>query len=439
MATKQEVLMELRRKGYKGPIPGMATNPAEFAQNAGLFERQQPQVAQPVQQVQSNQPDIGQLISTITQRQTNPFQPMINYGRRLAGEKVESPTDYAGDLQRDLYKTYLTEQIKQPQRLEYARAQGQVNLENTLNSFLAQEKIKEQLARQRALNRGGRTSEETMNLPQNIEQLPSQPKQSLTQQTIEQPIEQTGLPQAETQPSKFITKPVIKTDDYGNQFLEQDTIMNPEYESYIKQIEEQNKPLSGEGAIRFSGSKQAKNSINDIFKLLKLRPTGKTLSSGQPEYTSDVPLNKRIWDKIQQNAASSTGLLFGQNIPGVSDILRSPQIISDEESRLLENEYSTLAEDLLRARTGATAPEPEIVREFARSLNRLGDSPTVVANRLLNNEQLVDEIIEQIRPGYLTRHGLKTSGERGDQSSVTGVSDNLDSQVNLMLDQLGAD
>ena len=171
-----------------------------------------------------------------------------------------------------------------------------------------------------------------------------------------------------------------------------------ENELMQKRLEEEQKPLSGETATRLAGAQQAKGNITSILKQLKLSPTGNMSESGKPEYQSGFGTRQRIVDKVQQDAAGTTGLVFGQNVPIISDALRLPQVFADQDARQLQNDYETLAENLLRARTGATAPEPELVREFARTLNRLGDDPTTVANRLLTNQDLLDEIIFSIKP-----------------------------------------
>lgn len=231
---------------------------------------------------------------------------------------------------------------------------------------------------------------------------------------------QSGPSMPTTMPQKtsgkiepFITVNTREYDNSKRRFVDKPTVKdNPEWEAL-------NKPLAGESATKFSGATQSKQSIDDIFKSLKLKPTGKLTSYGKPEYKSDVPVGKRIWDKIQQDSAGATGLVFGKNIPILSDIMRTPQLLADQEARDLDTEYNTLAENLLRSRTGAAAPEPEIVREFARTLNRLGDDPSTVANRLLNDEEFVDEIIESIRPGYLASKGLQRGSERNLQTPVT--------------------
>lgn len=240
-------------------------------------------------------------------------------------------------------------------------------------------------------------------------------------QTMPQSIQQTQptqVPQQQTgQISPFVNVPTREYDPKLGQFTDKTTVKdNPKYKALFD-------PIAGDSATKFSGAKQAKSSVQDLLKLLKLSPTGIMTSSGQPEYKSKIPPQQRVFDKIQQDAAASNGLIFGKNIPIISDVLKLPQVLADQNARMTNTEYLTLAEDILRARTGAAAPEPEFVRELARSLNTLGDDPTVVANKLSNNEQFVDDVIESIRPGYLEYHGLKRANTGQNTGQNTGNSD----------------
>lgn len=144
-------------------------------------------------------------------------------------------------------------------------------------------------------------------------------------------------------------------------------------------------PLSREAAGSLAGAKQGLSNINDIKELLNLKRDPETNRvSGQglkrklaqqrlSEFDIPVPIVDVIPEAIAQSLAGRTG-------------------------RSLDLNFQTLAENILRARTGATAPDPEIVRELKRSLLRLTDDPETLLERLDENEVFLKDIKKGIRP-----------------------------------------
>ena len=244
-----------------------------------------------------------------------------------------------------------------------------------------------------------------------------------------QPVGSTQQPGQDT--PRYITVNTKEYDPNLGMFIDKPTIKdNPEWEALYK-------PLSGDQPTKFAGATQGRQSVQDILQMLKLTPTGGT-RNGQPEYKSGFGPVKRTFMKMGQEAAETD---VG-NVPIIGPIL-NPSVknvaglFAGQDVRAIGNEYMTLAEDLLRARTGAAAPEPEIVRELARTLNRFGDDPTTVANRLLNDQEFLDSVIEGIRPGWLAKFGNTQQVQQPTQQGQPQAGGMFNGEEILEVKQIG--
>lgn len=171
------------------------------------------------------------------------------------------------------------------------------------------------------------------------------------------------------------------------------TVKNPDYQG----------ALSGT-AGQYAGSVQGLKAIDDIQKILGLQkdPTGK-VSFKDP--------NKAKLNIIGSKAAGFNYRVpfgLGEIIPGLEPgISAIGQMGAGEEARNLDLAYQTLAEDVLRARTGAAAPEPEQVRELARTFARFQDTPENIYKRLEQNGIFLETSANTMKPeGQVARPTL---------------------------------
>ena len=163
----------------------------------------------------------------------------------------------------------------------------------------------------------------------------------------------------------------------------------PEEKFRQQQIEQDIKPLAGETAIRYAGANQALQDIGNITNILGLKQEGGKWQS-RPDAQKVIMGAKA--------AGFREPRIFG--VPVTGGLLETGVgAFAGDEARKLDLNMQTLAENVLRARTGAAAPEPEIVREQQRSMMRMfNESPEVWAERLRQNEQLMGTTAKEIRP-----------------------------------------
>lgn len=163
-----------------------------------------------------------------------------------------------------------------------------------------------------------------------------------------------------------------KFDKYGNP---------KEYENL------QTRPLSGEASGKFSMAEQGignAQKIKDIYGF----------EDGAPGF------------KLKTLRAKAAGFQIPSINPAANLLEGAVQSFAGDEGRNLDLQYQTLAENLLRARTGAAATEPEIAREKQRLMARFMDSPEVALNRINEGENMLRGTAEGLRPGSTSRMTL---------------------------------
>jgi len=205
-----------------------------------------------------------------------------------------------------------------------------------------------------------------------------------------------GQAQPTTQPGQrsfnqgALTAPPFKTFKVGGQ-----EIVNPAWEQYEmekKRQEELQKPLSGEASAKLSGGRQGVENVRDIIKIAKLKKD----SSGNISAREDMK-----------------GLIAGQKAASFQEpripIIDVPitggitegivQAFAGNDARKFDLYINTLAENMVRARTGATVTKKEEVNEQKRTYLRLLDNPEVMLERIKQDEKYLRGVAEGIRPG----------------------------------------
>lgn len=210
------------------------------------------------------------------------------------------------------------------------------------------------------------------------------------------------------------------TDDSGKPVLTSATIggvtiSNPQAKAKEAATIAAAKPLSGETARMLSGAKQGLSNIKDIQDVFKF-------SEADGKVTSKDFSSKRS-SLQRQRVLESAGVGKPGSIPQIlslsfADDIASLTGMSTEEGRILALKFATLAENILRARTGAQAPEQEQVREETRTLLSGLDSPASALERLREAERFLKETAKQIRPG----EKLPVSGISGSKQ-ISQMSD----------------
>ena len=140
--------------------------------------------------------------------------------------------------------------------------------------------------------------------------------------------------------------------------------------------------LTADTATRFSGAKQGIQNINDIV-------------NGINNFKGDRK------DLIYQaNLAIEAENAKDTIVPGAKALYKISKLSrTGDQAKRLANSFSTLSENLLRARTGATAPDPEIVREYARTLLKtFQESPDTWNQKLQNDFNFLKSTHDEIRP-----------------------------------------
>ena len=148
------------------------------------------------------------------------------------------------------------------------------------------------------------------------------------------------------------------------------------------------KPLSDMSATRYSGALQSIRGIKRISDILELDDIEKAGSKDTRNLIYKTNL------AIEGAGAKPTILPGGQGIYKSIKMKRAGNKASD-----LSGDFMTLAENLLRARTGAAAPDPEVTREYARTLLKgYMEDPKTWINKLRRTEEFVLGTAKQIRP-----------------------------------------
>lgn len=168
-------------------------------------------------------------------------------------------------------------------------------------------------------------------------------------------------------------------------------IENPAYALYQKTQEQNASPLSGEAANRYAGAIQGITNIGNIKSMLGIKetPTGVTASPDSRDLVRQA--------NLVSEATLSKPVPF---IPGLQGAYKAFKMIRTSPKGVqLENYFNTLAENVLRARTGAAAPDPEVVREQARTyLKNFQENPEVWAQKMNQDLQYLSTTAKEIRP-----------------------------------------
>ena len=172
-----------------------------------------------------------------------------------------------------------------------------------------------------------------------------------------------------------------------------ENLMTPEE----RQIAEEGKPLAGDTAAKYSGATQGIKSMNEIVKMIGLKNINGKITANSNAKDLIKQANLAIEASTLQNQPPS---FYGAALPFMRKAEEASKLsrVGSEGSQLA-NLFNTLAENLLRARTGATAPNPEIVREMSRSLFRVWqEDPSAWRTKLMNNLTYLEGVAKEIRP-----------------------------------------
>jgi hypothetical protein len=210
-------------------------------------------------------------------------------------------------------------------------------------------------------------------------------------------------------PPKQFGGPIAKSFKFGGQ-----EFVNPAYAEYERE-QKMKEPLGGADAKIMAGAKSGLNNIASIQGTLGLTPDEK----GNYNYAGKKKfgVNEKIL-KLKAAQARSPRV-FGVPLDfGITDVVG--QKLAGDEGKSLELQFETLAENLLRQRSGGAVTPPEIVAEYARTLARMFDSPKIAAERLQTAEDYLFDTAEGIRPGAVQKSfGVPT--QQPNQPSAAGV------------------
>ena len=182
--------------------------------------------------------------------------------------------------------------------------------------------------------------------------------------------------------------------DYADALKQEAEVRNFEQKKKEAVLKEQ-EPMTKDTASSYSGALQGLRDIKQIYEKLGLSPQGQIQDENRAK---DLIYKANL--SIEGAGATNQGKGLTQFIPGLVGAYKSSKVArGGDEGADLGNVFMTLAENQLRARTGAAAPEPEIVREFARSLLKsFIESPGTWANKLNQIEQFLLGTAQSIRP-----------------------------------------
>ena len=193
-------------------------------------------------------------------------------------------------------------------------------------------------------------------------------------------------------------------------------IVNNLIEERAKKSQE---PLGSEVVTKFAGAVQGLDMLQktvDNLGFYRNEKTGKVESFQGGEFKKKIAGSKAASFKESTLPLSNikvTGGMFEGLV----------QMAGTDDARKIDLWLTTMAENVLRARTGAAAPEPEIVREEARSLIRLLDSPDVAFERLSVNEGFLRTVANNIRPGTISElsipSGIIATDAKGNRAIIS--------------------
>lgn len=149
-------------------------------------------------------------------------------------------------------------------------------------------------------------------------------------------------------------KPIAKSIKFGGQ-----EFINPAasaYELEQKRLENVQKPLSDTASGRLAGSKQV---IEQVGKLRSM--TNPQNFGNMKQGVSKIKIGQKLGIT---DPSSIRGAVVNAASLGTAPML----VKTSDEQKKFELAVNLIAENLLRARTGAAAPTPEQIREEARQL-----------------------------------------------------------------------
>lgn len=172
-------------------------------------------------------------------------------------------------------------------------------------------------------------------------------------------------------------------------------------------------PLAADSATRFSGAQQGMQNVNDIVNQINTHKGNR----------KDLIYQANL--AIEAENAKDTIIPGAKALYKVSKLTRT-----SDQSKQLANSFSTLSENLLRARTGATAPDPEIVREYARTLLKtFQESPTTWNQKLQNDFNFLKTTHDELRPLRSSETGDFTPINQNDNSTDVYPTNGLQNQM----------
>jgi len=182
------------------------------------------------------------------------------------------------------------------------------------------------------------------------------------------------------------TVPTIKVPDPSSPIGFR-TEIDPTYKGKIENQIAESKPMPAESALRYSGALQGIRGIKEIVKKLGLGNENFNIKEAK-----DLIYKTNL--AIEGTGAKPT------IIPGGQGIYRGIKMIrGGDEGSELASYFMTTAENILRARTGAAAPDPEIVREYSRSLLKsFIESPETWKSKLGQVEEFLAGTAKGIKP-----------------------------------------
>jgi len=171
-----------------------------------------------------------------------------------------------------------------------------------------------------------------------------------------------------------------------------------EYEMEQKRLEEAQKPLGADATVKYEGAKQSLQQAGNVRNI-----TNET----------NFPMLKQGVSKIR--VASKLGLnqpgsVRGSIIDFATGGMARGFFKTNDEQKKFELAVNLIAENNVRAKSGAAVPEPEQVREEARQLLS-DDSFTSFLHRLVVSEDYNKGTMQSLRPGSVMPGNKNTESD----------------------------
>jgi hypothetical protein len=158
---------------------------------------------------------------------------------------------------------------------------------------------------------------------------------------------------------------------------------------YQQKLEyDKQKPLSGEAATKFGGARQSAEQVGIV--------KGMTNEDNFGRMKKGIA-NIRMARNLGLNQPGSIRGSIVQSMPIVGPIAKH-LFKTDDQQKKFELAVNLIAENNVRAKSGAAVPEPEQVREELRQLMS-DDSFVSFMHRMVTSENYSRNMMEDIRPG----------------------------------------